>query len=229
MKNLNKILTTTIIGGLLVGSCSYVDKTNHEINALEEKLTQKSQELSGLEDLISRKDIRIAELTKKMADEKIAFEKKLAELESRKVHFNKSDVTQPSNLTSKRLEKVFNSSNTYKGLRGLESAFIDAERECGVNAVFLMSLVSQESGFGRSRRAVEDFNMGGVAVYSSTSKGRSYSSKYESIMSIGKLLHDRYIGRGLTTIYSIGSVYCPNDPWADPILSIANSYMEKLN
>lgn len=235
MRNLNKLLTTTIIGGLLISSYSYVDSTNDKIHILEDKLELKTKELDDLNKEVKKRNKIENEITKKITEDNNALRRKIDELESRKIHFNPNDVTQPSNLTSKRLEKIFNEDGTYKNLRGLEDAFVDAEKVYHINAVFLASLISQESGFGTSRRAIEDNNLGGLAVYGDYSEGMHFGSKSECVYYMAKLLSNNYLKEGGSSYRGV-SVYAINESysaslysWSENIVSIANTYMSQLN
>ena len=122
------------------------------------------------------------------------------------------------------------------GLEEVAYAYVKAEKEWGVNAIFLASLTAEESGWGRSNRAINQNNLSGYAVYSAGASGRSFSSKEESIMETAKLICQQYLKptgayyNGIS-IYDVNIKYCPNDggTWSKNISSIAYSLVSKIN
>lgn len=156
----------------------------------------------------------------------------LYQKELQSVNFNEDNLLEKSNITSNKLRVVLK--NT--GLQGLEEAYIEAEKEYGVNAIFLVALTAEESGWGRSNRAISQNNLSGFAVYSSGSKGATFSSKTNNILETAKLLKNQYLTAGGSyysglSIYSVNSKYCPDDggKWANNISSIANKIESDLN
>jgi beta-N-acetylglucosaminidase len=115
------------------------------------------------------------------------------------------------------------------GLEGLAHSFIQAEEEYGINAIFLVSLIAQESAWGNSNRAKRDNNLSGYAVYTDSSAGRKFSSKGESIMETASLLAEHYVGEGRMDIHSINSKYSADDKWATNISHIANDITVTAN
>ncbi|MGL5345848.1 MAG: glucosaminidase domain-containing protein [Peptostreptococcaceae bacterium] len=143
-------------------------------------------------------------------------EKERIDIENIEVRYTRSDMTVPSNITKEELENVF---EKYKGastMNHLASAFVDAEKAYGVNAFAMAGIVALESGFATSRRAVEDNNLTGYEVYADDSKGRLFSSQYESIMQTAKHLGKNYLTEGGqyyngVSVDAVQVSYCPDE------------------
>lgn len=75
-----------------------------------------------------------------------------------------SDLTIPSNISAKEVEKML---ENYPKLHGLGAAFVKAEKEKGVNALYMLGLACLESNYGRSNFAVERNNLYGWCAYDS--------------------------------------------------------------
>ena len=75
-----------------------------------------------------------------------------------------SDLTIPSNISAKEAEKML---ENYPKLHGLGAAFVKAEKEKGVNALYMLGLACLESNYGRSNFAVERNNLYGWCAYDS--------------------------------------------------------------
>lgn len=229
------IITWAIASGLVVFP---LDQENRDLKLKNKQHTQINNDLMSKNmELISKNSEKSKKIMEK--DEKIKqLEEKIKDFEFKSVSFNPNDITQPTSIKEKQLEILFKSNSTYENLIGLEKAFVDAEEKYGVNAIFLLSLVSQESNYAKSSRAISDNNLTGYAVYSNSSKGKAFTSKYESVLTTAKLLREDYLNtngkyfKGVD-IYSINDTYCktPDDPysWSRNIISIASTYIEKLN
>ena len=107
-------------------------------------------------------------------------------------------------------------------------------------ALFLTGLIANETGYGSSRRYKEDNNVGGYEVYSPTSKGRSFSSKEESVYAVARLLSEEYLSEdGLyfngKSSYAINKLYCQSTSsgdmfdWHRTIDKIANDFKSMIN
>lgn len=220
------MLSVSIVGiGVMVNM-------NTKIKNLRKELDDKNIKIEKIEfknnNLLSQNK-ELLNKNQKLLNENKELNYRINDLSFNKVVFNPNNITTPSKLGSKQLEILFNINDKYEALKGLEVSFIKAEREHGINAIFLLGLVSQESNYSKSNRAKNNNNLTGYAVYSPKSKGRLFSSRHESIMSTAKLLKNRYIKNSLLSIEDIGKVYCPNDEWANPITKIANTYVSEIN
>lgn len=113
--------------------------------------------------------------------------------------------------------------------------FIEAENTYGVNAFALIGLVANESGWGTSERAKRDNNLTGYAVYSSSSKGRKFKSKRESILETARLLKETYLTPGGecyngVSLWNVNERYCVDVipyQWSDIINQIAHKLQYK--
>ena len=119
----------------------------------------------------------------------------------------KTDITAMYTGTADDLNK-----NLKGVLKGKGDVFLRAQSQYGVNAALLASICIHETGNGTSRLAKEQNNVGGIRHAGKTSF-RHFDSVDDCIMYMASLLKRNYIGKGLTTIGSIGAKYCPtNDP-----------------
>ncbi len=148
-----------------------------------------------------------------------------------------NDLTIPSNLTSSDLNDLFTSNDTYVSMIGLEDSIIAVEREYGVNAIFITSLISEETGYNTSRRATDDNNIGGLGAYSPTSTGMIFDTQHDSIMYLGQLISNDYLDtngkyyNGLS-VESVNVRYCITEDqysWSNKLRRIGNKYIDELN
>jgi hypothetical protein len=127
-------------------------------------------------------------------------------------------ITEKSGLTAEELEALVAGTE----LEGLGYPFYQMEQEYLVNAVFALSVAQLESGYGTSRMAREDNNIFGMM-------GRVYQHKEENVGAFGELIKYHYFGRGLTTLESINTVYCPNSyEWAPQVRSLMNRNFARI-
>lgn len=209
-----------------------IENLNTQIECLNKEIDTKDKEIKELKNNLDDKDINIEYLEeeRRMLYNQIEDLKK--EISSSKVNFNSSNLKQKSGVDAKRLNEVLEGTALY----GLGDAYVQAEKQYGVNALFLTALTAQESGWGSSNRARTQNNLSGYAVYSKSSEGRSFDSKTSSILATAKLLSKDYLNtngkyyKG-TDIHSVNETYCPNDDylWANNITSIAKELMIEIN
>lgn len=220
---------TTI--GLLISTNIYTAKI---VNKLDKDIVSKDKEIEYLGKTNDDLGCQVSNLLND--NKKLSYQ--INDISFKKVVFNPDDLTQKSNVGQKQLELIFKNNEKYNGMIGLESSFINAEREFGVNAIFLMSLVSQESSYATSSRALSSNNLTGYAVYSNSSKGATFSSKQESIMKTAELLSRDYLSKDGKhykgrDIWNVNKTYCktPNEPfsWSKGIINIAHTYVAKIN
>lgn len=164
---------------------------------------------------ISIKDI-IQKTTDKMekeAAQKRAKIEKIKKSNERKnnVQFKNANVLEKSYITKQELNRVFDKIGQPQ-MKVITDACIDAEKEYGVNALFLAAIVAQESGWTH-KPAGDGTNLTGYAVYTDTSKGKVFHSYYGNVMATAKLLKSEYLteGKKLFNGYSteaINTEYC---------------------
>lgn len=140
---------------------------------------------------------------------------------------NFTDITSPSNLSAEQLNDMIESAVTANGYT--DSIFIntgeylyDAEREYGINAIYILAVGTWEGEWGTSWAAKNKFNSYGI--YGSSSL-RRYGSVEEGINDFSRLMAENYFP-WRTTPSAIGSKYCPPNAnrWAQKINLIMNIY-----
>lgn len=241
LKLFEMILSSDSLGDLL-----------QNVNIAKTIYVQKNKELSNLEikenQLMSSRDNVISEL-EKIKKEKDSKEKELKELKDLKdnleqlmkrkteaIGFNPSDLLQKSNVSVDDMVTMLKGT----ALEELAPIYIEAENLYGVNAVFLASLTAQESGWGTSKRAVEDNNLTGFGVYSNSSTGINANSKRNNILQTAKWLKEQYLTPGASlytglSIKDVNSKYCMGSDgladynWSENITKIGNGLISKIN
>lgn len=214
-----------------------------------------SKEISNLHNTIKERETTIEQLEKKFEEQEKSKNETVEEKEKIKKDYEeiKNEYEQleqkyleeitpvsydPNNLWSSSNASVYDMAVALEGtgLESLASTYVRAEKEWGVNAIFLASLTAEESAWGMSNRARTQNNLSGFAVYSSSAQGTTFSSKEESIMATAELICNSYLKptgayhNGIS-IYSVNLRYCPDDGgnWSSNISSIANSLVSKIN
>lgn len=207
-----------------------IELLHRENKALQEKLSKSEQTLNELDENL-KETMDLLDKTQKELDEK---SKKLKDLTG-KVFYNPNDLTKKSHATVSQLEKALAGT----ALSHLAPTFVEAEKTYGVNALFLIGLVANESAWGTSSRAKYDNNMTGYAVYTSASRGGVFNSKHESIMLTAKLLREHYLDENGTyyngkSLWAVNRRYSregnsTNTHWSKTINSIAQDLKSKIN
>lgn len=134
------------------------------------------------------------------------------------------DLRTPSNATAEDIEKMLAGTN----LAGLGQAFVDAEKTYGVNALYMMGLAAEESGYGTSNYAVKRNNLyGWGAVDSNPDLAKHFETKYAATQFVASKLKQNYLTEGgaYHEGYSARSVdvhYCTDKKHADKIVSCIN-------
>lgn len=127
-------------------------------------------------------------------------------------------ITEPCGLSTEELEAVLK-----HDLKPYAEAFIHAEEDYDINAVFLCSVAAAESGWGRYRH--QKNNIFGFMT------SMEFESVEHNIDFVAWFLrkhylqeHGRYYRGG--TIEAVGSIWCPdNGEWAELVSGIyANFY-----
>jgi hypothetical protein len=98
-------------------------------------------------------------------------------------------------------------------LKGIGEVFVKAGQSYNIDPSLLAAIAQHETGNGKSRAAIEKNNIAGMMGPSGL---KSYQTVEESIMDMARNLSKNYVGKGLTSISSIGAKYAPigvaNDP-----------------
>ena len=147
-------------------------------------------------------------------------------------HFNPYNVSELSNLSKEQISIMLEGT----ALHTLVNAFYWYEQEYQINAVFLMALTAEESGWGRSSLAINNNNLSG---HKNKNGGWAYYNNWgECLEESFRLLSQEYVnpnGAFYTgpSMYDINLVYCPNpsnpNSWANNISRIGFELMDKLN
>lgn len=150
------------------------------------------------------------------------------------VKFNSYDITQISNITYDEMKEVLSESH-YSNFAEISDAFVDAEKEYGINAFALVAIAGLESGWNTSERANNGRNnIVGMAVYNDDSYGSVYESKYHCIMDLANQLKDHYLNNnGMffngTGTKAINKKYSENSNWYKSVDSIGDELMQIYN
>lgn len=152
------------------------------------------------------------------------------------VKFNPYDITQVSNITAEELKVVLNNTTSGSGLFPYASYFVEAEKEHGINALFLCALAAQESGWGRYK-AGNGTNITGYAVYTSNHTGTTFSSVRKNVLDTAELISKHYTsqnGKYRTvldgynngkSIYEVNQKYC----FLQDRVTVDNSWAQKIS
>lgn len=135
------------------------------------------------------------------------------------------DITSLSAITAFELNYAFRNTP----MHGLGEAFITAELDTGINAIFLAALAIHESNWGKSTLATDRNNLFGFSAYTNTPESAiAFPSKEESIAYVAQFLRTHYIDgdyyRG-HTISDINELYAADQNWATQIFAT----MEKID
>lgn len=195
-------------------------------------------EFKNYRNILSDRDLKLKELEiqkqreLELEQERLRQEelerKRLAEIEAnRVVTYNPYNLLEPSNIT--REEAYIMLEGT--ALQTLSNAYVYMEELYGVNAIYLMSLSAEESGWGRSELAMTHNNIGGIK----SSNGWMYFSDWGECLDYkARLLKNQYLSKNGDyfngySIWNVNIKYCEQNTWADNINSIAYGLLNKIN
>ena len=131
-----------------------------------------------------------------------------------------------SNLTEEEL-----ASGLYEPLKQYAECFIQAEKQTGVNAIFLASIAALESGWAKSEVAQNKNNLFG---WTSQSGYRRFSSKEDCIAFVAEQLKALYLTpEGIYfNGYEVSDVnvrYNGRKSWADTVTQIMSEITQRIN
>lgn len=140
--------------------------------------------------------------------------------------FNPDNVTQSSGATAEYLDLAIQGT----GLDGLGEAYVGAEKDYGINAIFLLSITVLESGWGESRLAVEKNNVSGFRAYDSDpyNSATIFTTKEQSIRRTAEVLSKEYVALGRNTIVDIGKKYARDKRWASKVHSVSQTILKRI-
>lgn len=149
----------------------------------------------------------------------------------KRLYLNKElDLRTPSNVTLEEMEKMLEGT----GLAGLGKAFIEAEQKYGVNAIYLMGLAAEESGYGTSAFARLRNNLMGWCAYDSDpNKAMYFETKEACILHVASKLKANYLTEGAAyfegyTVKAIDVHYASDKLHGEKIIDCANNLLKKL-
>lgn len=149
----------------------------------------------------------------------------------KRLYLNKElDLRTPSNVTLEEMEKMLEGT----GLAGLGKAFIEAEQKYGVNAIYLMGLAAEESGYGTSAFARLRNNLMGWCAYDSDpNKAMYFETKEACILHVASKLKANYLTEGGAyfegyTVKAIDVHYASDKLHGEKIIDCANNLLKKL-
>ena len=187
-------------------------------------------EFKNCRNILSDRDLKLKELEiqkqreLELEQERLRQEelerKRLAEIEAnRVVTYNPYNLLEPSNITREEVYIMLEGT----ALQTLSNAYVYMEELYGVNAIYLMSLSAEESGWGRSQLAITHNNIGGIK----SSNGWMYFSDWGECLDYkARLLKNQYLSENGYyfngySIWNVNIKYCEQNTWADNINSIA--------
>lgn len=148
-------------------------------------------------------------------------------------YFNQYNLRELSNLTKEKIFKILEGTE----LQAVSSTYLDLEEAYQINAFFLIALSAHESGWGTSKRAIEQNNLTGFAVYSDEAEGGTFISWSQSLEHTAELLDQHYLTEGGMYfngygIEAVNTRYClkeekPDWNWSKSITSICYELLER--
>lgn len=191
----------------------------------EERIYQ--EHLKALEEQIQR-DYELMEEKKRQEEAaRLEEERKASIVREYNIY---SNVYITSNLTSSELGQALINTD----LAGLEDYFIEAEKQYGINAVFLTAIAALESGWGSSDYARQRNNLFGYGAYDSNPDNALYfSSKQDGILKVAEKITTNYLTssgkyyNGSTPV-GVNVKYCSQDSWSSKVVSLMNKIMDSV-
>lgn len=182
-----------------------VDKVDHAAAKADKEVLQEKS--SAATDVDLSNALRTSAANRVIADETIP-----AYSESQ---VRSMDVSKPSGVTEAELKLI-----TKGNLKGLESSFIKAEKDYGVNCLFVVAIASLESADGTM--CFKPNNMFGFG-------SSGFSSKAQCIDVVSRALAQNYLRPGGSlycgkTISDVNKRYAASSTWDDKVAARMTSY-----
>lgn len=150
-------------------------------------------------------------------------------VENLKFEYN-TNLLIKSNIKEETLAKAFQNTK----MQGLEKYFIQAERETGINALYLAGLAVHESGWNTSKFANKRNNLFGWQAYDNNlDKTKYFESKGECILFVAERIKTLYLNEnGMFhsgyTIESISSRYASDKDHAKKVYKNIEKILDKI-
>lgn len=142
-------------------------------------------------------------------------------------------VLRPSFLTAQIIDSYVK--NT--GLYSYGNAFMEAEKQSGIGADYLLSIAIHESGWGSNYWWKDWNNCFSWGITDSGPNSEAYKikemSKFDAIVYTAKKIKSLYLTPGGayysgTTLSSIGKRYASSDSWATNVINIHTAFLKTL-
>lgn len=198
----------------------------------EDAIITQAKELARQEEeerVTEEAKLEILEKEARVAEAKIKEKERIAS-----VTVNPYDARVLSHLKTSELRQVFENTPSAKNMVSLAPAFIDAEKIYGVNALVLAGIVALESSWATSRRALDQNNLTGYAVYHDNSTGKDFLSQYDCILETARLLNKDYLQedgqwhKGYS-VKSINTMYSSDENWYNKVSKIGNDFLQEYH
>lgn len=137
----------------------------------------------------------------------------------------------PSYIKEETLAKAFQNTK----MQGLEKYFIQAEKETGINALYLAGLAVHESGWNTSKFAEKRNNLFGWQAYDNDlDKTKYFNSKGECILFVASKIKTLYLSEnGMFhsgyTMESISSRYASDKEHSKKVYKNIEKILDKIN
>lgn len=136
----------------------------------------------------------------------------------------------PSNLTPNQANEVLQGT----GLDGLGEAFVNAEKNYGVNAYYLMSHAAVESSWGKSKISKLKNNLFGFTAYDASpgTSATTFKSKAHSIDFVAKYISIHYLSEdgqyyNGPNLKGMNVMYASDEEWANVISQVFDQLVDK--
>ena len=116
-------------------------------------------------------------------------------------------------------------------LEGIGEAVHETESRYGVNALFILAVAIEESGWGSSYLANDRNNLFGICAYHDETVDQTathFSSKAECVDYFGRLISKEYFAYNRTDINSIHERYAESPLWGAHINNVMNDLIRIL-
>lgn len=150
---------------------------------------------------------------------------------SERLYFNyEMSLLTPSYIKEETLAKAFQNTK----MQGLEKYFIQAEKETGINALYLAGLAVHESGWNTSKFAEKRNNLFGWQAYDNDlDKTKYFESKGECILFVAERIKTLYLNEnGMFhsgyTIESVSSRYASDKDHAKKVYKNIEKILDKI-
>lgn len=133
------------------------------------------------------------------------------------------NLNSKSGLTAQEINKLLEGTE----MEGLGEAFVQAEQQYGINALYFTAHAIWESGWGISNLAKKKNNLFGFKAYDHDSYGsaETFSSKSECILKVAQYIKENYLTEGGkhyngANLIGMNIKYSSDKEWADGIAQV---------